>query len=62
MNTKLAMVRAQDVKVAKFASFRATNGHAPEPYVDYDPDGTMCQDDYEYLTGTGLYSDEIAPE
>ncbi len=25
-------------------------------YLDYDPDATMCQDDYEYYTRSGQYS------
>jgi hypothetical protein len=28
----------------------------PVPGRDFDPDGSMCQDDYEYWTGTGQYA------
>ena len=37
-------------------SFKAQYGRQPIVGVDYDPDG-MSQDEYEYLTGTGQYSD-----
>lgn len=30
----------------------------PIPGVDYDPDGDICQDDYEYFTKTGRYAKE----
>jgi hypothetical protein len=43
----------------EFASFKALYGHTPVPGVDYDPDGEMCQDDHEFLTGTGSYSDDF---
>jgi hypothetical protein len=44
-------------EMAKYPSFKALNGHAPVAGKDYNPDGDMCQDDYEYFTGTGQYSD-----
>jgi hypothetical protein len=43
--------------MAKYPSFKAMNGRAPVAGKDYDPNGAMCQDDYEYFTGTGQYSD-----
>ena len=36
-------------------SFQSDYGRKPIAGVDYDPNGEMCQDDYEYLTGTGAY-------
>lgn len=44
-----------------YPSFRATTGRAPIAGKDYHPDNTMCQDDYEYYTGTGQYSDNVRP-
>jgi hypothetical protein len=38
-------------------SFKATRNRMPVSGVDYDPDKPMCQDDYEYYTGTGEYTD-----
>lgn len=38
-------------------SFKALHGRAPEPGVDFDEGATLCQDDYQHLTGTGNYSD-----
>lgn len=43
-------------KQSAFVSFREENNCAPQPGIDFDPDAPMCQDDYEYLTGTGSYS------
>jgi len=40
----------------KAASFLAQTGKKPVAGIDYDPDEPMCQDDYEYFTGTGGYS------
>jgi transcriptional regulator with XRE-family HTH domain len=37
---------------SKQNSFEADNGRKPLAGVDYDPDAPMCQDDYEYLSGT----------
>lgn len=42
-------------------SFKAQFGRAPVAGQDYDPDGPMCQDDYEYLAGEGQYSDNANP-
>jgi hypothetical protein len=44
-------------EMAKYPSFKALTGHAPVSGKDYNPNGDMCQDDYEYFTGTGRYSD-----
>lgn len=41
----------------KSPSFRALNGHAPVPGVDYDPNAQMSQDDKDFLAGTGIYTD-----
>lgn len=41
-----------------YPSFFALNGRKPIAYVDYDPDN-LQQDDYEFYTGTGLYSDDV---
>jgi hypothetical protein len=40
-----------------YPSFYAIHGRKPEAGRDYDPDGPLCQDDYEYYTGTGRYAD-----
>jgi hypothetical protein len=45
-----------------FPSFKAFYGREPIAGKDYDPDGDMCQDDYEFLTGTGRYSDDVKPD
>lgn len=45
----------------KAPSFKAINGRAPVAHEDYDPDN-ISQDDYEFLTGTGGYSDDVSPE
>jgi hypothetical protein len=42
-----------------YPSFKAEHGRDAIPGQDYDPDATMCQDDYEYYTGTGPYSNEL---
>ena len=34
----------------------------PKPGIDFDPNGELCQDDYEYLTGTGQYANEERDE
>lgn len=39
-----------------YPSFEAQYGRKPEPGRDFDPDAGMCQDDYEYFTGTGRYT------
>lgn len=41
----------------KYPSFKAIHGHDPIPGKDFDPDHDLCQDDYEYFSGTGRYSD-----
>ena len=41
-----------------FPSFKAFYDREPLAGKDYDPDGSMCQDDYEFFTGTGRYSDD----
>lgn len=45
-----------------FPSFFATHGRKPIAGKDYDPEGSLCQDDYEYLSGTGRYSDNVSPK
>ena len=42
----------------RYPSFQAQTGHAPVAGIDYDPDDTPCQDDYEFFTGTGRYTDD----
>lgn len=37
------------------AGFKAVYGRDPIPGVDFDPDDPLCQDDYEYFSGTGRY-------
>jgi hypothetical protein len=39
-----------------YPSFQALHGREPIAGVDFDPDGFTCQDDYEYFTGTGRYT------
>jgi len=51
-----------DIPEMKYPSFRAINGRAPVAYVDFDPDNDFCQDDYEFFTGTGRYSDDVPIE
>ncbi len=46
-----------DGDVSKYPSFFKNHGRHPVPGVDYDPEEGFCQDDYEYFTGTGQYSD-----
>lgn len=38
--------------------FRALFGREPVAGRDFDPDGPMCQDDYEYFNDTGYYDGE----
>ncbi len=40
-----------------YPSFKAIHGRAPIAGEDYNPDHDIQQDDYEYYTGTGPYSD-----
>ena len=40
-------------------SFKALNGRDPIPGRDFDPDDEMCQDDHDFLAGTGQYSDMV---
>ena len=42
---------------AKYPSFFSNNLRKPVAGVDFDPDGVFDQDEYEYLTGTGRYTD-----
>jgi hypothetical protein len=42
----------------KYPSFYAQYGHKPVAGIDYNQDESLCQDDYEYLTGTGRYADD----
>lgn len=44
----------------KAQSFKAIHGRAPIAGHDYDRDGELCQDDHDYLSGSGQYSDEPA--
>jgi hypothetical protein len=44
-----------------FPSFFSQYGRKPIAGKDYDPDGSLCQDDYEYLSGSGRYSDHVTP-
>jgi len=46
----------------KYPSFFAQYGRKPIAGQDYDEHGFFCQDDYEYYTGTGRYSDEVKPK
>ena len=41
-----------------YPSFKAIHKRCPMAFVDYDP-GTLCQDDYEYFSGEGQYSDDF---
>lgn len=42
--------------MAEYPSFKALYSREPIAGQDFDPDN-LCQDDYEYFTGTGQYSD-----
>lgn len=55
-STKKLFGKAKVTELSVAPSFRANFGHDPVPGEDYDPDGDLCQDDYEYYTGTGRYS------
>lgn len=46
----------------QYPSFKAIYGREPVAGQDYDPDGSFCRDDYEFFTGTGRYSDDVAPQ
>lgn len=51
-------VKVEDLpQIEKPAGFKKQYGYDPVPGVNYDPNN-ICQDDYEYLTGTGQYSNE----
>lgn len=43
----------------KSPSFKAQHGRQPIAGRDFNPEGSLCQDDHEYLTGTGHYSDDV---
>lgn len=45
-----------------YPSFLSQVGRLPIPGKDYDPTGPMCQDDYEFYTGTGKYNDNLKPD
>jgi hypothetical protein len=42
-----------------YPSFFAVHHREPVLGIDFDPDGGLCQDDYEYYTGTGRYTDNV---
>src|SRR6266498_4263860 len=44
-----------------YPSFRAIYGREPVAGQDYDRDGEMCQDDYDFFAGIGQYSDDVKP-
>lgn len=39
-------------------SFNTITGRDPVAGKDFDANGDICQDDYEFLTGTGRYADD----
>ena len=39
-------------------SFEEVYNRLPVSGADYDPNDTMCQDDYEYYTGAGAYAEK----
>lgn len=43
----------------RFPSFKALYSRSPIPGLDYDPEAGLCEDDYQFLSGTGQYSDEL---
>lgn len=45
-------------KVSLSPGFQAFHNRKPIPEQDYDPDDSLCQDDYNYLTGRPPYSNE----
>jgi len=49
---------AEEESEEKSPSFFVIYGHMPIPGQDYDPDMVICQDDYEFYTGTGHYTND----
>jgi hypothetical protein len=47
-----------EVAEEKSPSFFAIYGHMPVAGQDYDPDAVISQDDYEFYTGTGHYTND----
>jgi hypothetical protein len=58
---ELALIALDEISREElpFPSFFAHYGRKPEPGKDYDPDGSLSQDEFEYLSGTGRYSDNV---
>ena len=54
---ELAEEKSEEEEEGLYPSFYANTGRRPIAGVDYNPHATMCQDDYEYFTGTGCYTD-----
>jgi hypothetical protein len=56
--------KKEKIKMA-YPSFLLNTGRTPVAGKDFNPDKEMCQDDYEYYTGTGRYTnniDEVTPD
>lgn len=49
-------VRADGTYEPRPKGFRETYQREPEAGRDYDPDGDICQDDYEFFTSIGRYT------
>lgn len=45
-------------KINLSPGFQAFHNRKPVAGIDYDADGSMCQDDFNYLTGRPPYSNE----
>lgn len=40
----------------RYPGFKLVHGREPIEGQDFDPNGHFCQEDYEFLTGTGRYT------
>jgi hypothetical protein len=56
MSVSIPKIGTISSKGIKLNSFEARYGRKPVAGVDFDPDGPMCRDEHDYLTGEGIYA------
>lgn len=54
-DTTAPLILTFDAPAQPYPGFRTLHGRNPITGRDFNPDKGLCQDDYEYLTGTGRY-------
>ena len=45
-------------RMERHPSFRTLHGRDPIPGLDFDPAAPLSQDDRDFLSGSGIYSEE----